>query len=166
MLEWRKCSDWPEYEVSENGDVRRAVRRKGNVGLRKPYLTKSGYFYIVMRRDGEKKAEAVHRLVAKEFLPRPKIHEIHVAHKDGDKAHNRHANLKWCDRSENEMDKVGHGRSNRGARQGRSRLNANAVVHIRQAIKKGCAQEELSAVYDVARTTISSIATGKSWAWL
>jgi len=58
-MEWRRIPGWNVYEVSEFGDVRRAVRVKGHYGLRKPYLSNGKYLHIRLRQPGDKKGLAI-----------------------------------------------------------------------------------------------------------
>lgn len=164
---WVRCPSWPEYEVSANGGVRRAVRRcSAGPGARTPYMTSTGYLYVVMRRDGLKKAVGVHRLVAESFLGPEPFPGAQVAHLDGDRLNNHVSNLRWVTRSENERHKIAHGRSNRGERQGRSVLTESNVRYIRAALARGARQRDLASAFGVAKATISSVHTRKSWAHL
>lgn len=163
---WKICPSWPDYEISDHGNVRRVVRRYGAFGPRKPYLSTTGYWYLVMRHRGDRKAVGVHHLVAEAFVGPQPSPDHEVAHGDGCKLNNAPSNLRWATHAENEQDKVLHGRSNRGERQGRSKLKAPEVLLIRQRLASGQDQETIAVAFGVARTTISSIAIGKSWAWL
>ncbi|MDE2105320.1 MAG: HNH endonuclease [Patescibacteria group bacterium] len=160
MIRWKKIKQWPEYEISDNGLI-----RKKNGLLRKPYLTKTGYLYIAVRRSGFKKSVAIHRLVAEAFI-HTKNKGLHVAHLDGNKTNNCIKNLAWVTRSENEQHKIFHGKSNRGERQGRSLLKSQQVLLIRKEIKLGIKQRIIAERFGVAKSTISSISTNKSWGWL
>lgn len=162
---WVSCPDWPDYEVSSEGAVRRVVtRHSAHPGVRKPYVTSTGYQYIVMRSLRSKMAVGVHRLVATGFLGPAPFPDAQVAHLDGNRLNNRLENLRWVTRSENERHKVGHGKSNRGERQGRSVLSQEKVRCIRVALGRGARQRDLAVAFGVSRTTISSISIGKSWA--
>lgn len=165
MTEWRVCPDWPEYAVSEHGDVRRMVRRKGNEGLRKPYRASNGYLTIVMRGEGREKAEAVHRLVARAFIGPAATPAHNAAHTDGNRTNNHYSNLSWVTRSENERHKVAHGTSNRGERNRAAVLTQEQVREIKGLLGKQ-AQRAIAAQFGVKQQTISSIARGDSWSWL
>lgn len=90
--EWREVLDYPNYEVSNLGNV----RRKKPYGYRilKP-STVNGYARINISDRGMKKNIGVHRLVAKAFLPNPNDYPI-VNHKDENQFNNCVDNLEWC----------------------------------------------------------------------
>ena len=67
--EWRACADFPGYEVSSIGRVRRvAVRKHGKPpGILNPWLDDGGKLVVMPRRDGKSIKAYVHRLVGKAF---------------------------------------------------------------------------------------------------
>lgn len=160
--EWREVPGYPAYEVSEHGTVRRC---KDNV-LRIPYVTIWGYQYLCLRNNGKKQAMGINRIVALAFLGQPPSPKHHAAHFDGDKANNHVSNIRWATRSENERDKVRHGRSNRGEGHGRHKLTKDDVIKVRELLSKRISHNDIAECFNVARTTISSISTGKSWGWM
>lgn len=165
-MEWRKCPLWPDYEVSDCGDVRRVVRRFGNAWMRKPYLASNGRMMLVMRREGISRACHVHRLVLEAFVGLAPSPRHDGAHNDGNPLNNALSNLRWATKSENQMDRVAHGTSNRGERFARSRLTNAQATEIKTALAQGARNCDLAKQYGVARATISSIKCGKSWFWL
>lgn len=126
------------------------------------YSKKFGYGIVWLNGRGYR----VHRLAL----------ELRVGKRPGDKpfalhkpleCHNRacfnYRHLYWGDYQDNESDKVIDGTSNRGEKQGISRLTEKQVVAIyadRRTLK------EIAADYSTAQTNVSSIKTGKSWSWL
>lgn len=165
-MEWRTCPSWPDYDVSESGDIRRVVKRNGFQGMRKSYLTTTGYAYIVMRHAGKRMACAVHRLVAEAFIGAAPSAQHQVAHIDGSRVNNHWTNLRWSTRVENEADKISHGRTNRGERFGRVRLTEAQALETKRCLMRGVHPSQLAHRFGVAVTTIKSIKQGRSWAWL
>lgn len=96
--------------------------------------------------------------------PRPPGCE--VAHLNGDSLDNRAENLAWKTRAENEADKVAHGTSNRGERQGSSKLTRADVVEIRRMAAEGRPQAEMVLRFGIAQSAVSNIVNRKAWAWL
>lgn len=66
--EWRSCAEFPGYEVSSVGRVRRVVTRPHArpPGLLKPWLD-NGYPVVKLRRDKKTIKAYIHRLVGKAF---------------------------------------------------------------------------------------------------
>jgi len=80
---------------SPNGGIlfypeRIMAQRKGN----------SGYFQVILRKDGTRKNCTVHRLVALAFIPKNSENLV-VNHKDENKENNCANNLEWITQGEN-----------------------------------------------------------------
>ena len=95
MKAWMPIDGYPNYEVSDEGDVRN--KKRGT--LLKPQLTK-GYNRVVLCDHNVCRPKTVHRLVAEAF------HEgnhdgLQVNHIDGNKLNNHKDNLEWVSCSEN-----------------------------------------------------------------
>ena len=73
--------------------------------------------------------------------------------------------LSWKTRMENQSDRVIHGTSNRGLRQGNAKLNEAQVLEIR-ALGGKMKQHEIASKFKVSKNCISSILNGKNWKWL
>ena len=164
-MEWRAVPEFPDYQISEFGDVRRVVRKKGNFGLRKPYLTNHGYLWIVLRRAGYRRACGIARLVALAFIGPPPTPKHEAAHEDGVPLHNHHSNLRWKTKSENQMDRVRHGTSNRGERHAMCRLDEDRVRRIRTYLSSRN-NRQISNLFGVSIGAIAGIREGRSWGWV
>lgn len=98
--------------------------------LRPAPRSPGGYLAVSLWEHGEGKTWFVHQIVALTFHgPRPSPTH-HAAHHDGNKLNNHHSNVLWKTKVENEADKIGHGRSNRGERNGMSRASRSARGEI------------------------------------
>ena len=93
MEEWRLIEDFPNYEVSSLGFVRRK-----NGGLLKPMKNSNGYFFVDLGREGRGRFLA--RLVASAFLVKSSVTD-EVDHINRIKTDNRVENLRWVSRSLN-----------------------------------------------------------------
>lgn len=92
---WKIVNDYPNYEVSNFGNVRNSTT--GN--LLHQQKRKKGYVKVELWKNGEQHTRDVHRLVAIAFLG---LHEgLEVNHINGQKDDNRLENLEWCTRKEN-----------------------------------------------------------------
>jgi len=106
MEEWRSTWFRSDYEVSDEGRVRR-ILPSGSVRILKQHMGPRGYYSVVMRKDGITKRLEVHRLVALAF---PTGEGPVVRHLNGDPADNRAINLRLGTPRENSADLLAHGR--------------------------------------------------------
>lgn len=105
MPEWRVVSEFPEYDVSDDGQVRR--RDTGRV--RKGWTEQSGHRTVTLQNPGSKsKRVKIHRLVAKAFLPNPGGLP-YVRHLNDVPGDNRLTNLAWGTNSDNQKDSIRNG---------------------------------------------------------
>ena len=108
----------PNYAVDEYGTV---VNLRTKKLMRPAPRSKAGYLGIALWDGKRGHTWFIHQLVAVAFYgPRPSP-DHQAAHRDGNKLNNHKSNIRWCTRAENEADKVLHGTSNRGDRNGMSR---------------------------------------------
>ena len=105
----------------------------------------------------------LHHLVLYAFVgPRPKGMECR--HLNGIPWDNRLENLCWGTRSSNMKDRVLHGNSNHGTRNGMSKLNDAAVIHIRSYKKLDTEiAETLSKLYGIKKRYVRDVYDQKSW---
>ncbi len=148
------------YEVANTGNI----RRKSTKRLLKPRIS-NGYCMVDLRVNGDRKYHRIHRLVAYAFIGIPPTAKHEIRHSDGNKQNNYLSNLSWGTREENERDKIRHNKTNRGQRNGRSKLTLDQVKEIRQLLSKGnLLQRQIAEIFGVTRMTISDIKGGRSWA--
>ncbi|MBQ1776655.1 MAG: HNH endonuclease [Acidaminococcaceae bacterium] len=102
---WKTVPDFPNYEVSNFGNVRskdRVSERRGNDARLKGATLKGqkmpdGYIRVVLYSGSRKEHKQfhVHRLVAQAFIANPNNYPC-VNHKDEKRDNNRADNLEWC----------------------------------------------------------------------
>lgn len=73
--------------------------------------------------------------------------------------------LYWATPNRNHADKIVHGTTNRGERQGASRLTEADVIAIRQRAASET-QTALAAAFGVDQSHISKIVSGERWDWM
>lgn len=161
LLTWKPIAGFPGYEVSKWGVVRR--KRDGWCPARCP--TKNGYLHVrIHRPDGRCITKAVHVLVCRAFNGRRPSARHEVSHRDGVKTNNRAANLRWATRAENYLDRVKHGTSNRGSRNGRAILDETMVKMVRELHK--IPADVFARQLGVTAATIEAVRARRRWAWL
>jgi hypothetical protein len=89
-----------------------------------------------------------------------------AAHNCGVRGCINRRHLRWKTRKENHADKIIHGTTNRGERQGHSKLTTDDVLAIRSRIAAGEVQHNVAADFGVTRETVTGIKLGRSWGWL
>ncbi len=171
-MEWRPCMGFPDYEVSECGDVRRTIGSRTRVkGWRlRGFIDQDGYLrYALIDADRKKLHAIAHRLVAEAFIgpaPTPK-HE--VAHNNGSRISCYFRDLRWATRKENDDDRFVHGTACQGENNPRAKITEADVHIIRseyRAIKESRGKRrvtELELRFGLHRATIIGIAKGTHW---
>lgn len=87
---FEKIKDFPQYEISTEGQVRNS---KGKI--LNGYTNNRGYQMIHLRAKDKNKLCSIHRLVAETFIPNP-LSLPQINHKDENKLNNNITNLEWC----------------------------------------------------------------------
>lgn len=121
--------------------------------------------YPSVRVDGQ--THHATRIICTERHGPPPSPDHHAAHSCG-KGHEgccSAGHLFWKTASDNQMDRVEHGTSNRGERNHFCTLNECDVREIRR-LHNVVPQAEIASRYGVAKTTIQAIHYRRSWAWL
>ena len=172
-MEWRQCSRWTDFEVSDEGHIRR-VRGPKHAKImqnRKQPVSSNGYVTLRLSQDGRIGTETLHVLVCEAFhgpLPSP----AHVvAHFDGDRTNNRAKNLRWATSKENSMDSKRHGTMQVGEKNHRALLTAAQVKEIREIysrvkIKRGQRPSPkvwIAQKFGVSVGCIKSVVQNENW---
>jgi hypothetical protein len=100
MEEWRKIEGFEQYEVSSEGRVRSLKR-----GVVRPAPDRGGYLTCSLWKDGKGHAKMIHRLVALTFISQIEGKPL-VDHINRNKLDNTVSNLRWSDRSEQNINRI------------------------------------------------------------
>jgi hypothetical protein len=159
------------YEVSDLGRVRsvpRVVMRKNGIPntvsgrIRVQVPLKNGYLSVTLCKKGVRKTWNAHQLVAEAFFgPAPKGMEI--LHGKRGKHDNSTSNLSYGTRSQNMLDCVRDGTSNRGSRNGSAKLTEAEARRVKFGGERPLV---LMRELHVTRATIKAIRAGRIWKWL
>lgn len=166
--EWRRVLGFEYYEVSDWGNVRSWLSRNRNAHppttprALKQRLTTTGYPSVSLYSDKKRGPARVHRLVLEAFVG-PCPAGMEACHSDGNKINNRLENLRWDSRSGNQADRVQHGTSNRGERQGQSRLTEADIVAIRWWVAEGIPKPWCSSVWGIHPRHVRAIVNRTAW---
>lgn len=164
---WKMVPDWPEYEVSNLGRVRRCKSGHGAVSgkILKPYGgRKWGHLTVNLCCNGKLKVCRIHRLVAAAFLTGDT--KLEVCHGDGNPKNNRVSNLRYDTRKGNSADAIRHGTTPKGQRNGNNRYSSDTIKLLKMKLKAGVSVSECHASTGIPSRYIYSIRSGKVWAWL
>lgn len=168
--EWKIISEYPDYEVSNLGRVRRLTPGYPQAHtfpgrIRKQRKDIWNYSTVCLYRGKNKKHVKVHRCVLISFIgPAPEGYQGN--HKDGNKDHNYLENLEWVSRSENAKHAFANGlmHTRRGEKAFGSKLKAGEVFLIKRLLaSKKFSQTVIKKIFKVHQMTISDINTGKCW---
>lgn len=106
---WKPIVNFPHYEVSNTGKVKRIksiITNKFGIKHIVPERILSqckdtyGYLYVTLCENCKPKKIAVHRIVALTFIDNPNNYYI-VNHKDKNPKNNKVDNLEWCNHTYN-----------------------------------------------------------------
>lgn len=166
MTEWRKIKRFDGYEISSDGKVRSNRHKSVNKILRVSCAT-DHYPRVVLCINNKRKNMTVHRLVANAFIKNPNAYKV-VNHKNGIKTDNRAENLEWCTHGHNTRHAMNEGLINIMCENAPSAklTNENVLKIKKMLIGKELTHKDISKIFGVHETTISSINTGKNWSTL
>jgi hypothetical protein len=175
MEQWKVIPNFPNYLVSDMGQIKSINARKGsrtniNDGIINGWVQTCTSNYsrrlVALRKDGKTYCRKVHQLVLEAFVgPRPT--GMITLHQNGDSLDNRLCNLCWGTYMQNHQDTKRHNSySKPPVRYGESHhavtIPSEDVAKIRAHIFKRGDQVAMAKHYGVNPITISRIKAGLS----
>ena len=153
------------YQISNLGRIKTLPRIKRNFNIntkqleeimlpekiRKPQLTRYGYYRIGLTKNHKQIYYSVHRLVAEAFIPNPE-NLPQINHKDENKLNNCVSNLEWCTARYN----ANYGTRNK--RTGEPQMKKIRCVETNTVYKS---LSEASRVTEINIGNLSSVCNGK-----
>ena len=165
-MSWKPAIGFPDFWVSEYGDVVKASHNRRLKG----HLDFDGYpSYQLTDKDGVKRHISAHRLVALSFIGEPPSENSQVAHMNGSRLFCHPSNIRWATPIENHSDRRDHGTGPFGERNPKAKLTEKDVLEIRSLhrdIKEGRLDmkvKDLADRYGIHHATLCGISKRKSW---
>ena len=150
---WLPIEDYPDYFVSNKGNVR-STKRAGQPRLLKPWLAR-GYPMVGLSKGGVIHKYQVHTLVLNAFVgPNP---EAFCLHGDNDPTNNCLSNLQWGTHAENMEQMIEDGRSHRHSQR---QFTPEQVREIRAS---PLSYVKLARIYHCGHTQIQRIKLRKTY---
>jgi hypothetical protein len=157
--EWKEIPDYPEYEVSNLGRVRRAIASsaspKGKIlSVNNEHI----YPSVTLCRNGRRTPKNVHRLVALAFLGSPPIDRPFVNHLNGNKADCRLSNLQYCSAKENTQHAIHQlGKKRSGQDSACTKFTPEIILAIHNAMMNGESPVKIMRQYEISETQLYRI---------
>lgn len=148
------------YEVSSFGNVRSKHNYRSGQNLKQ--CKDKARMSVALHGIGRQRTVSVHVIVLESFVckrPKGKV----CCHNDGDFTNNNLKNIRWGTPYENTQDSLKHGTFPIGQKQGSSVLLDSDILQIRQMIKRGVPHKIIASEYNVCKSAISHISTGRNW---
>jgi hypothetical protein len=161
MEEWRVITEFPNYSISNLGNVLNTLTNK-IMKLNK----KGGYYQVALTHNKNKKIFSVHRLVAVYFIPNPE-NKSDVNHKDKNKLNNNLSNLEWMTRKENNLHRCKDIiiKTNKNKHVNRIDKNTNEIIEKYNSIEDAgiwCSDNKLTSNSHNGRNAIGNCVNGLS----
>lgn len=166
MIEkWKTIEDFPNYEASNLGRIRRIKTQK----ILKPGFSKvkNPRPIVVLYKNKKSKTMAVSRIILTAFKGKPNFEKAECNHKDGIRLHNEITNLEWVTGCGNIQHALKTGlRKNQavGSRISKSKLKEKDIPVIRKMIVEGVLKlEDIGNKFNVNKCTIFDVKHNKTW---
>lgn len=167
---WKTIKDFPNYEVSNMGNVRSLIHRdkwnriKGGQLIKPCFDGKKHYLHVGLYANGVVKTVNIHRLVADAFIENP-CNLKEVNHKDEDKTNNKASNLEWCDHTYNNRYGSKPNKS-RGLNNPMNKFDESTINYIKKNhvfCGGSMRNKELAEMFNISPTHVCAIAHGRRW---
>jgi hypothetical protein len=149
---------FPAYTISEDATIFNPWGK-----ILQHDTSSRGYHRIRLQRGSQQIMCMVSRLMLETFVGPPPSPKHHAAHQDDNIDNNHIDNLKWQTPGENGRDKVVRGRSAKGARHGRAKIDDRTAREIIAKAARGVPLATIAREHELGWTTVSHIVKGDTW---
>ena len=159
--QWKEIENYEDYVISDRGRVFSYKSKK----FLKPQNDGRGYFQVNLCKNGVRKNQKIHRLVALAFIPNHENKRT-INHIDGIKTNNFAENLEWCSQKENVQHSFDTGLQKplKGSKVGNSKLSESQVLEIRWLYQTSeYTQVALGKIFGISNAHICDIINRKKW---
>lgn len=156
-----KIDRFPDYEFHQDGFVISKIRATPRV--MKPIKMGKYVGLQLKRSDGHTEKAYLHRLICEAYHG-PCPGGMECRHINGDKKNNAASNLMWGTKCENEHDKIIHGTTPSGEKNGMAKLTENDVRQMREYRKNtGKSYAKIGNRFGISTMAAYRAITGKQW---
>jgi hypothetical protein len=156
METWKDIPGYEgKYRVSDLGRLKSSVTGR----VLKLAIMPNGYLGILL--GGKRKL--IHTLVLEAFVGPCPIGMEACHFPDRNPSNNHLTNLRWDTPKNNQKDRLAHGTHQHGVRNPNAKLNELEVCQIRRMVSLGYGPVQVAREFNVSRSTIHRITTGRSW---
>lgn len=168
-MRWASVPEYPDYEVSDAGYVRRATDgpRLKKHGVLKAIKNAYGYDQVGLYEAGVRKVMRIHRIVVSSFVG-PIPDGMQINHINGIRDDNRLENLEIVTPAENVRDQMRKRPTNfpdrRGDKNQSAKISADDARAIRDEYEAGRrTQAEIAWDYGITQNNVSKIVRKRTW---
>lgn len=146
------------YKISDMGNVKTHYKK---TRLLKKSTSRTGKLYVKLSKKGKTKTKYIHILVLETFVGKS---EGRIAcHNNMDRTDNRLDNLRWDTKANAVIDQIKRNLHKCGPKANKAKLTVMDVKGIKSLLRANMRQCEIAREYGVNQSSISDIATGKTW---
>lgn len=163
---------FPGYRIGDDGSVWSAWKHNGHAPRvlsdswkkLKSCPDHDGYLCVTLHRAGNQYRRKIHLLVLVHFVgERPPGME--ACHNNGIVSDCSLSNLRWDTKASNQADRLKHGTSSRGGRNGNVKINESTAREIKKLLP-ALSQEQIAMRFGISRSAVRDMKSGKLWGWL
>ena len=147
MEEWRVIEGYPDYQVSNYGQVKSFKQDRVNGKLLKIHIDDNGYPFVACFGEQGKRKFKISRLVAQEFIPNPE-NLVTVDHVDRNKQNNYASNLRWASYKTQAQNRDFLNMA-KGENNNKTILNEAQVIEIKKLRLQGWGKRKIAKALDI-----------------